>query len=86
MAEQNRINQKLKELLEGYKINLKETNFEDEVYKWEAIEHFKKFWDINADDFSKMFNQAFQKRENLFYQNSWGYIIVVLCSLLRRQY
>ncbi len=53
---------------------LKESKNKDEAYKWEAIDHFQSHWNIDAKDFSAMFHVAFQKRANLFYQNSWGFI------------
>ena len=37
----------------------------DEKYKWEAIEHFKKHWDIHAEDFATMFSKATEKTFNL---------------------
>ena len=63
-----------KELIEKYKVYLKDTQNKDENYKWEAIDHFQKTWDIDAQDFQKMFADAFRKQLNLFYQNSWGFI------------
>jgi len=62
------------ELLVKYKVYLEDTQNKDENYKWEAIDHFQKTWDIDAEDFQKMFADAFRKQLNLFYQNSWGFI------------
>lgn len=53
---------------------LKESENKQEYYKWESIDHFQKHWNIDAEGFSNMFHTAFQKRKNLFYQNSWGFI------------
>ena len=39
--------------------------WKDEKYKWEAIEHFKKHWDIHAEDFATMFAKATEKTFNL---------------------
>ena len=39
--------------------------WKDEKYKWEAIEHFKKYWDIHAEDFATMFAKATEKTFNL---------------------
>lgn len=39
--------------------------WKDEKYKWEAIEHFQKYWDIQEKDFSKMFAKATEKTFNL---------------------
>jgi len=46
----------------------------NEGYKYEAINHFQNNWMIDASDFHQMFREAFAKRGNLFYQNSWGFI------------
>ncbi|PHR46549.1 MAG: hypothetical protein COA32_10415 [Fluviicola sp.] len=45
-----------------------------EIYKWEAIEHFQEHWDLSADDFYTMFSDSFKKKENLIYQNSFGFL------------
>lgn len=46
----------------------------DEGYKYDAINHFQSNWNLESPDFHTMFRIAFAKRENLFYQNSWGFI------------
>lgn len=46
----------------------------DEGYKYDAISHFQTNWNLESLDFRTMFRTAFAKRENLFYQNSWGFI------------
>lgn len=40
-------------------------HWKDEMYKWEAIQHFQKHWDINAENFLDMFMQATDKTFNL---------------------
>jgi len=45
-----------------------------EGYKYDAIKHFQSNWNIDEEDFHQMFRNAFARRENLFYQNSWGFI------------
>ncbi len=45
-----------------------------EGYKYDAINHFQSNWNLESPDFYTMFRTAFAKRENLFYQNSWGFI------------
>lgn len=62
------------ELLVKYKVYLEDTQNKDENYKWEAIDHFQRTWDIDGEDFQKMFADAFRKQSNLFYQNSLGFI------------
>ncbi|MFT3920445.1 McrB family protein [Cloacibacterium sp.] len=46
----------------------------NEGYKYDAINHFQSNWILESSDFHTMFRTAFAKRENLFYQNSWGFI------------
>ncbi|MGM9973634.1 MAG: hypothetical protein ACI33K_06310 [Clostridiaceae bacterium] len=58
---------KLELILSNYKDSFKEMNSEpnNEYYKWYAIEHFKKHWDIEAEDFSEMFREATGKADRL---------------------
>ena len=39
--------------------------WEDEMYKWEAVEQFQRTWDIDAGDFGEMFKIATSKHGNL---------------------
>lgn len=39
--------------------------WKDEKYKWEAVQQFQKYWDIEAVDFGSMFAQATSKHGNL---------------------
>ncbi len=50
--------------LKAYKESFAE-NWELEKFKWEAVECFQNNWDIEAEDFGKMFEQATAKCENL---------------------
>lgn len=36
-----------------------------ENYKWEAVKHFQKYFDINAEDFAANIREAFSKAKNL---------------------
>ena len=40
-------------------------HWEDEKYKWQAVKHFQENWNINADDFSAMFENSTKKSSNL---------------------
>lgn len=55
---------KLKSVLAVYKQDFA-TQWAHEKYKWEAVQHFQKHWDINAPDFASMFMQATDKTHNL---------------------
>ena len=37
----------------------------DEFYKWRAVNHFQRHWDLEADDFGEMFKQAMGQSFNL---------------------
>ena len=69
------MNKKINELIEYYiTLRREDPANENEVYKWQAIEHFEQHWDIDASDFYKMFKESFKKRENLVYQNSFSFL------------
>lgn len=40
-------------------------HFHDEKYKWEAIQHFQKHWDIHAPNFKDMLEESLSKTYNL---------------------
>lgn len=56
---------KLEIVLASYKKDFVSQQWEDERYKWEAIQHFQKHWDIDAADFAGMFMRATDKTYNL---------------------
>ncbi len=37
----------------------------DELYKWRAVNHFQRHWDLEAEDFGTMFKQAMEQSFNL---------------------
>lgn len=49
---------------------LNDVNGNDEGYKWRAESEFKANWDIDADDFAKMFNNAMPMKTNLINNGS----------------
>lgn len=57
-------NEKLAKVIAAYKEYFPE-HWDDEKYKWEAIKHFQVNWDINAPDFTAMFEAATAKAYNL---------------------
>ncbi|MDE6944108.1 MAG: EVE domain-containing protein [Lachnospiraceae bacterium] len=56
--------EKLSAVIAAYKEYFPE-HWQDEMYKWEAIQHFQKHWDINAENFLDMFVVATDKTFNL---------------------
>lgn len=57
----------LKKYVAEYKENFQEIRFgkDREIYKWEAVEHFQRNWDVDAIDFAEMLKQSLFKTENL---------------------
>lgn len=67
------MNEKIQALISNYIRFLQEKpSNPDEVYKWQAIEHFEQHWDINAPDFYEMFKEAFRKKDNLVDYRPFG--------------
>ena len=67
------MNEKIQVLISNYIRFLQEKpSNPDEVYKWQAIEHFEQHWDINAPDFYEMFKEAFRKKDNLVDYRPFG--------------
>ena len=56
--------EKLSAVLTAYKEYFSE-HWKDEKYKWEAIAHFQKYWDVKAKNFLDMFMKATDKTYNL---------------------
>lgn len=56
--------EKLSAVIAAYKEYFPE-HWKDEMYKWEAIQHFQKHWDVNAENFLEMFMEATDKTYNL---------------------
>lgn len=56
--------EKLQQILTGYKAYFP-SHWEDERYKWEAVSHFQKHWDMEAENFGAMFKRATDKTYNL---------------------
>ncbi len=62
---------KLREILEVYK-DIFPRRWQKEQYKWQAIKHFQDHWDIEAENFREMFNEATKKNVNLL-ESSYNY-------------
>ena len=59
------INQeKFQQVLTAYKAYIP-VHWSDEVYKWKALAHFQKYWNIHANSFKDMFQKATEKTKNL---------------------
>ncbi len=56
--------------------------WEEEKYKWLAVQHFNNNWDIDADDFAEMLRISFNLAENLLVGNMY-YAYPMLCDLAR---
>ena len=64
----------LDSVLDRYLAHLSETR-KDEIYKWEAVKHFKETYNPDVDDFSAMLTDAYQvagkNKLNLAFGASW---------------
>jgi len=59
------VNYKMYDVLyDYYKVHYGEIE-KQELYKWEAVVHFKDNWDIDAEDFPKMLDESLKKTYNL---------------------
>lgn len=54
----------IKEAIQYYKENI-EKFWKEESYKWEAVKWFQEKWNIDADDFAGMLEEALSKADNL---------------------
>ncbi len=70
----------INDLLNKYIETKQKEGHQQELYKYFAIQHFKKYWDIEAPDFAEMFKNAFAKHVNLIYQNSYSSIKLLVES------
>ena len=57
----------IQNLIERYKKIKRKIGHSEEFYKYEAVQHFQKNWDINAKDFAEMLKIALSKHVNLIY-------------------
>ena len=54
----------IEDYIEQYKDRFPEIN-QMKIYKWKAVKHFQKHWDIEADDFAGMLKESLDKTKNL---------------------
>ena len=63
----------LEQLIHDYmeKYDLLNDAEHDEIYKWNAVNHFQKYWDLDTDEFGELFKQAMEncKRQHLINGN-----------------
>ena len=52
--------------------------WENERYKWQAVQRFQKEWDLDADDFFEMLKSATSKHENLLSSNNYFPQLMIL--------
>ena len=53
------------EILSQYKKDFPGQWWTDEKYKWEMVQWFQQYWDIEAEDFAAMLTKAMKKTDNL---------------------
>ena len=57
--------------------------WDDEKYKWIAVQHFQDNWDNNAEDFAAMLEESFSQTYNLL-QGGMYYANKMLCALAKQ--
>ena len=64
---------KLQAKIEAFKSFLKKDRNLGEVYRWEAMSHFKDHWNIDAPDFGKMYDESLssQVTQRLWKRENW---------------
>ena len=72
----------IREVLARYKSDFIKY-WEDEKYKWVAVQHFQKNWNIEAEDFAAMLKESFSQTYNLL-QGGMYYANKMLCVLAQQ--
>lgn len=72
----------IREVLAYYKKDF-DKYWEDEEYKWVAVQHFQKNWNIEAEDFAGMLKESFSQTYNLL-QGGMYYANKMLCALAQQ--
>ena len=68
---------KIREIISKYKADFERVN-QEERYKWEAVGCYKRNWNIEAENFSEMYAEAFKEASNLLSANMyWPYKMVI---------
>lgn len=64
---------KLQARIEDFKVYLKKDKQLTALYKWEALNHFQKNWDIDAADFAMMYDQSLRSTytQRLWKRETW---------------
>ena len=69
--------EKIKLIIDAYKADFKRVN-QEERYKWEAVGCYQRNWNIEAENFSEMYAEAFKEASNLLSANMyWPYKMVI---------
>jgi len=69
--------EKIKLIIDAYKADFERVN-QEERYKWEAVGCYQRNWNIEAENFSQMYAEAFKEASNLLSANMyWPYKMVI---------
>ena len=72
----------IQEVLANYKKAFNKY-WDDEKYKWLAVQHFQKNWNLEAEDFVGMLKESFSQADNLL-QGGMYYAKKMLCTLAQQ--
>lgn len=68
---------KIRRIISNYKTDFARVN-QEERYKWEAVGCYKRNWNIEAENFSQMYAEAFKEASNLLSSKMyWPYKMVI---------
>ncbi len=64
---------RLQAYIQAFKVYLQKDRNLSELYKWEAMQHFQKEWDIEAPDFVAMYDQSLKSdtTQRLWKRETW---------------
>ena len=77
------LNLQILEKVEAGYLQYLPVHFKDESFKWEAIQHFHKHWDIDAHDFATMLDLSLAKTYNLL-ASGYYYARAMLVEIARQ--
>ena len=82
MRERSHLTMTIREAIAFYKDNFSKC-WGDEKYKWIAVEHFQKHWNIDAEDFAGMLEESIRLANNLL-QGGMYYASGMVCALAQQ--
>lgn len=73
----------IRDAIRYYKANISKC-WEEEEYKWVAVQHFQKHWNIDAEDFAGMLEVSLNQAHNLL-SGGMYYAYKMICNLAKQE-